>query len=68
MRIELNGREVDVADGASVAELVAQAGAREDTRGVAVALDGEVVPRGEWNETHVEAGQAVEVLEAIQGG
>jgi sulfur carrier protein len=68
MRIELNGRELDVRDGTSVAELVRQAGARPDARGVAVALDGEVVPRGDWDETEVAAGQAVEVLEAIQGG
>ena len=37
-------------------------------RGVAVALDGEVVPRGEWATTEVREGQQVEVLRAVQGG
>ena len=40
----------------------------EGGRGVAVALDGEVVPRGEWERTPLREGQAVEVLAAIQGG
>jgi sulfur carrier protein len=35
---------------------------------VAVALDGEVVPRGEWATTEVRDGQQVEVLRAVQGG
>ena len=57
MRIELNGEVRELA-----------AGAPEDRRGVAVALDGEVVPRGEWERTALRDGQAVEVLAAIQGG
>jgi sulfur carrier protein len=68
MRIELNGNLRDVPDGATVAELVVEAGAAPEARGVAVAVDGEVVPRGAWAETPVGAGQTVEVLEAIQGG
>jgi len=35
---------------------------------VAVAVDGEVVPRGEWATTAVRDGQQVEVLRAVQGG
>jgi phage head maturation protease len=33
-----------------------------------VALDGEVVPRGEWGTTPLRERQKVEVLAAIQGG
>ena len=68
MRIELNGEEREVREGATVAELVEAAGAEPGARGVAVALDGEVVPRSAWPETPVGTGQRVEVLEAIQGG
>jgi sulfur carrier protein len=35
---------------------------------VAVALDGEVVPRGEWDTTELRDGQQLEVLHAVQGG
>ena len=42
--------------------------ARRTARGVAVALDGEVVPRGEWSATALDEGREVEVLHAVQGG
>jgi sulfur carrier protein len=38
------------------------------SRGVAVALDDEVVPRSRWSETSLSEGARVEVLAAIQGG
>jgi thiazole synthase len=79
MRIELNGKPCELRDGAMLADAVhiargGEAGAsgngagREIARGVAAALDGEVVPRGEWGTTALREGQAVEVLAAIQGG
>jgi thiazole synthase len=68
MRIELNGEARELPSGATLAEAVREAGVGERARGVAVALDGEVVPRGEWEETELREGQAVEVLAAIQGG
>lgn len=37
-------------------------------RGVAVALDGEVVTRSRWSETELRDGCMVEVVAAIQGG
>ena len=37
-------------------------------RGVAVAVDAEVVPRGEWETTQLDEGARVEVLRAVQGG
>src|SRR5215475_7198881 len=68
MRIELNGQPRDLADAATLADAVRESGADGEARGVAVALDGEVVPRGEWERTPLREGQAVEVLAAIQGG
>jgi sulfur carrier protein len=68
MNVELNGHDVVVREGATVAELVEKTGAAPGARGLAVAIDGEVVPRSAWEETRVEEGQQVEVLEARQGG
>lgn len=68
MTIELNGERVDLAAGASVAEAIARLGAGGERRGVAVAVDGEVVPRSEWDSTELADGQRVEVVGAIQGG
>jgi sulfur carrier protein len=68
MTIELNGERLDVRTGASVADLVERAGAGGERRGVAVAVDGEVVPRSAWEGTVVSEGQKVEIVGAIQGG
>ena len=68
MRVMLNGEATELPAGATLAEAAREAGAGEGGRGVAVALDGEVVPRGEWEATALREGQAVEVLAAIQGG
>ena len=68
MRVELNGEPVVLSEGALVSEAVEASGAGGETRGVAVALDGDVVPRSEWDRTRLREGQKVEVLAAIQGG
>jgi sulfur carrier protein len=64
----LNGQRAELEDHASVAEAVTAAGAPAEGRGVAVAVDGEVVPRGRWKSTELHEGQRVEVLQAVQGG
>jgi sulfur carrier protein len=66
--VVLNGTPRELPDGATVEAAVLATGAPGDGRGVAVALDGEVVPRGEWSQTQVREGQQVEVLHAVQGG
>ena len=68
MTIELNGELVELEAPATVAAVVERAGAGGERRGVAVAVDGEVVPRSAWQETELTEGQRVEVVGAIQGG
>lgn len=68
MTIELNGQPVEIAAGARVGDAVARSGADPERRGVAVAVDGEVVPRSAWERTELRDGQRVEVVGAIQGG
>jgi sulfur carrier protein len=66
MKVVVNGVPRDVADGATVAEVVAvitQAGS-----GVAVAVNDEVVPRGSWPQTVLGDADRVEILNAVQGG
>ena len=43
-------------------------GAEGEARGVAVAVDGEVLPRADWTSTALAEGWHVEVLHAVQGG
>jgi sulfur carrier protein len=63
----VNGEPRELDEHATVEDVLRILGA-PDGRGVAVALDGEVVPRGEWSSTVVREGQQVEVLHAVQGG
>jgi sulfur carrier protein len=68
MRVVLNGDEAVFEDGATVAAAVAALDLPASGRGVAVAVNAEVVPRGEWAETTLHEGARVEILRAIQGG
>lgn len=68
MKIMLNGEEREVSAAATVAEAVALSGAPEAERGVAVAVEGEVIPRTEWEDRLLAEGEAIEVVHAVQGG
>ena len=68
MTIELNGERVEIAATTTVAALVERTGAEPSQRGIAVAVNGEVVPRSAWGDTPIRDGQRIEVLGAIQGG
>jgi sulfur carrier protein len=63
-----NGDPVDVEDGATVAGLLERMGVETGARGIAVAVDGEVVPRGQWAAVQLRPDARVEVVTAIQGG
>jgi sulfur carrier protein len=67
MRLTVNGRELDEGgDELSVAALVDRL--TEARRGVAVAVNGAVVPRSTWDTAGLADGDQVEVLTAAQGG
>jgi thiazole synthase len=66
IRAFVNGEYRELAEGATVQSVVREIAASD--QGVAVAVDGEVVPRGEWPQREVRDGEEVEVLHAVQGG
>lgn len=68
MIVSVNGEDRDLPEGAGVDAAVRAVGAPSSHRGVAVAVDGEVLPRGAWERTPLHEGQSVEVLQAVQGG
>ncbi len=68
MRVLLNGSEAELADGATVQAAVASLDLPASGRGVAVAVDAEVVPRTQWETHELQEGARVEILRAIQGG
>jgi sulfur carrier protein len=69
VRIWVNGELRDLPDALTIAELVEQAAPElRQGRGMAIAVDAEVVPRGEWDRRRLLEGQRVELLVAMQGG
>ena len=68
MKVVVNGSETELADGATVEAALAELEVPAAGRGVAVAVDAEVVPRGSWAAHELQEGARVEVLRAIQGG
>lgn len=68
MTIVLNGRRCELSEPCTPAAALAELGLEIQARGVAVAVDGEVVPRAEWGTRALADGARVEVLTAMQGG
>jgi sulfur carrier protein len=66
VRVTVNGRDHSFPSTPSVDELVSSLVAAR--RGVAVAVNGTVVPRSTWTEVALADGDTVEVLTAAQGG
>ena len=68
MKVVLNGQSRELPDEATIVDAVSLTGASSVERGIAVAVDGEVVPRGGWAERVLTEGESVEVVHAVQGG
>jgi len=70
MNVIVNEEKTELADGATVADLVEHLTGEVAEAGVAVAVavEGRVVFRSAWQETTLEDGARVDVLTAVQGG
>ena len=66
--IVLNGQDCELRAGETVVDALARLELDADARGVAVAVDGEVVPRAQWRSFVLAHDARVEVLTAMQGG
>jgi sulfur carrier protein len=65
--IRLNGSDEPLVAGTLTA-LLEEKAVDVAQRGIAVALNGEVVPRAAWPQTQLKAGDSVEIVRARQGG
>lgn len=66
MEIQLNGEPRRVGDGISIVQLLQDLGLGE--RRVAVERNRDIVPRGEYATTRLEAGDVIEVVQFVGGG
>ena len=65
--IRINGEDEPLV-AATLAALLAEKAVDMAQRGIAVALNGAVVPRASWPQTPLHPGDAVEIVRARQGG
>ena len=66
MTVTVNGKQWELPRGATLADVLERLGA--PSTGVAVALDGAVIPRASWPGTALQDGASVDVVTAVQGG
>ena len=64
--LRLNGKDYEISQRQTVSELVAKNGG--DAFGVAVAVNGRVVTRREWESTLINDGDEVRLVRAVAGG
>ena len=67
MIVTVNGERRELAPGATVASVVELLDVEPGARGIAVALDGEVISRSRWENAELEDGALIEIVAAIQG-
>lgn len=68
MTIVFNGDEQNLDEGATVRGLLQEAGIDPERKGIAVAVNGEVVPRETWGEAVLQERDRVDVIHAVSGG
>ena len=66
IRVRVNGEDVTVPDGASVAQLLERL--KVSLPRVAVERNREILPKAEYRETSVREGDVFEVVELVGGG
>jgi sulfur carrier protein len=65
--IRVNGQDEPLA-AATLAALLEEKAVDTGQRGIAVALNGAVVPRSAWPQTPLQPGDSVEIVRALKGG
>lgn len=67
MKIKVNKREKIMPDNISVSELIKLLG-YSDTSGIALAIDEEVIPKAQWDNTKLIDGENITIIQATCGG
>lgn len=68
MKLQVNGKEIETAPDLSLGDLLKQYLESGKLDGIAVAVNGEVVPKGSWGERTLQADDRLEIIRAVQGG
>jgi sulfur carrier protein len=66
--VSVNGDPMTLPEGSMVSDVVVRVLEGAEPKGVAVAVDREVIPRSEWPTTPVRPGAPIEIVTAAAGG
>ena len=67
MEVRINGKETEVHQSMSIVDYLASIGFDKKVS-IAVAINGEIIPKEEYSETQLKNGDSMEVVRAIGGG
>lgn len=68
MRLTVNGKPFDGQPQWKLTQLLLEVSGQLEPDGTAVAINEEVVPRGQWAKTDLNDGDRIEILGAVSGG
>ena len=68
MNIKVNGETKEVSPGLTLHQLLLDLEIDPARPGIAVAMDQEVIPRTQWEETAIQPEGEIEIIRAAQGG
>lgn len=68
MTITINGTLTEQRERLTLADILVQNGITADLKGVAVALNDEVVMKSKWTHVVLQDGDRIEIVRATQGG
>ena len=68
MNISVNGKPNPTPDDTRLDALIRASTGRESAIGIAVAVNGHVIPQPQWAATPLQEGDAIEILQAVAGG
>ena len=67
MEVRINGKDTVIQESVSIVDYLTSIGFDKQVS-IAVAINGEIIPKEEYGEIHLKNGDSVEVVRAIGGG
>lgn len=68
MKVKLNGVEKSITEKSSLKMLIDDYLKGKEPKGIAAALNGNIVPKTTWETTGLEENDSIEIVHAVQGG
>ena len=68
MQLTVNGQMRSVADASTLADLLTAMNLCPEQKGIAIAVNAEVIARAMWATTRLCNGDRVDIIHAVQGG